>query len=107
MKYRMTLSTRFEFAYLPPATKLQQGNVFTPVCDSVHGRGGPLSRGGAALSRGGGCLPGGVSVRETPPHRAVMCGQYASYWNALLLVKCTHSVVFVLQQKFSHQLSNW
>ena len=25
--------------YLPPATKLRQGNVFTPVCDSVHRRG--------------------------------------------------------------------
>ena len=23
---------------LPPATKLREGNVFTPVCDSVHGR---------------------------------------------------------------------
>ena len=22
--------------YLPPATKLRQGNVFTPVCSSVH-----------------------------------------------------------------------
>ena len=25
--------------YLPPATKLRQGNVFTSVCDSVHGGG--------------------------------------------------------------------
>ena len=25
---------------LPPATKLRQGNVFTPVCHSVHGGGG-------------------------------------------------------------------
>ena len=49
--------------------KLRQGNIFTPVCDSVHGGGG-FSVGGS-LSRGGFC-PGGVSVqkgsvRETPP----------------------------------------
>ena len=25
-----------QIAFLPPATKLRQGNVFTPVCDSVH-----------------------------------------------------------------------
>ena len=36
--------------FLPPATKLWQGNVFTPVCHSVHGEGGSLSRG--SLSRG-------------------------------------------------------
>ena len=35
------------WSLLPPVTKLRQGNVFTPVCDSVHGE-------------------GGVSVRETP-----------------------------------------
>ena len=27
-------------ALLPPATKLRQGNVFTPVCHSVHMGGG-------------------------------------------------------------------
>ena len=74
---------------LSPATKLRQGNVFTPVCDSVHGgwclcpsmhhrshdQGG-LCPGGLCL--GGGLCPGwglcperkglcpGVSVRETP-----------------------------------------
>ena len=26
---------------LPPVTKLVQGNVFTPVCHSVHSGGGP------------------------------------------------------------------
>ena len=25
-----------DMAFLPPATKLWKGNVFTPVCDSVH-----------------------------------------------------------------------
>ena len=41
--------------FLPPATKLRQGNVFTPVCDSVQA---------GSLSRGGLC-PGGVSVRRS------------------------------------------
>ena len=31
--------------YLPPATKLGQGYIFTGMCDSVH-RGGVWSRGG-------------------------------------------------------------
>ena len=36
-KYRDTVECKVLF--LPPATKLRQGNVFTPVCHSVH-RGG-------------------------------------------------------------------
>ena len=65
---------------LPSATKLRQGNVFTPVCDSVHRGGGSLSRGslcpewvslsrrglcpGGSVSRAGGSLSRGVSIRE-------------------------------------------
>ena len=57
--------------YLPAATKLRQGNVFTPVCHSVH-RGisvpacttGHMTRGAVSVQ---GSLSGGVSVRETPP----------------------------------------
>ena len=77
------------YTYLPPATKLRQGNVFTRVCDSVHRDGlcpsihyrshdqGGLCPGGS-LSRGvsvqGGLCPGGslswgVSLRETPLDR--------------------------------------
>ena len=41
---------------------------------------------GAVSVQGGGSLSGGVSVRETP--RMVMCGQYASYWNAFLFLLC-------------------
>ena len=36
------LST-FGSSYYRPQTKLRERNVFTPVCDSVHGRGGSLS----------------------------------------------------------------
>ena len=47
----------FPLIFLPPATKLRQGNVFTlVVCDSVHRWG--LCPGGSAS--------GGVSVRKTP-----------------------------------------
>ena len=63
---------------LLPATKLRQGNDFTPVCDSVpsmhhrsHDKGGLYLRGGlcpeGSLSRGslsiGGICPEGVSVQ--------------------------------------------
>ena len=94
--------------FLPPATKLRQGNVFTPVCHSVH-RGEVSVQGGLCLggslsrevsfqgvsvlgvSVQGGLCPGGsmsrgvsvwreVSVR---PH-TVTSGRYASYWNAFL-----------------------
>ena len=57
-----------------PQTKLQEGDVFIPVCDSVHGGGG------RSLSRG---VSGG-SLSRRPPH-TVKSGRYASYWNALLL----------------------
>ena len=49
-------------AFLPPATKLGQGYIFTGMCNSVHGEGhGP----GGCMVRGmhgpGGCMvPGGV-----------------------------------------------
>ena len=48
-----------------PQTKLREGNVFTPVCDSVHGGGG------RSLSKG---VSGGlweVSVMETSPYSNV------------------------------------
>ena len=36
----ISVSAKSLIVYLPPATKLGQGNVFTGVCDSVHGGGG-------------------------------------------------------------------
>ena len=60
---------------------LGQGNIFTPVCHSVHrGEGGCLVPGGSVP--GGDLLPGGCLV-ETPPD-GYCCGRYASYWNAFL-----------------------
>ena len=40
----LSLSDLLSSVYLPPATKLGQGYVFTRVCDSVHG-GGDLAPG--------------------------------------------------------------
>ena len=58
---------------LPPATKLRQGNIFTPVCQSVH-KGvsvpacptGHMTRGSlfGGLCLGGGLCPGVVSVQR-------------------------------------------
>ena len=85
-----------------PQTKLRQGNVFTTVCDSVCKGGVSVQEGlylGGSLSRGvsvqgvsvqgslsRGSLSSGFYVRETPRRRTVTCGQYASYWNAFLLI---------------------
>ena len=114
--------------FLPAATKLGQGNVFTGVCDSVQEGGGGLVPGGwwSGPGVGGGLVPrglqffgglqffwgvsifsgglqffrGGVSnfsggspnfggspnyCQHPPPRIWLMSGQYASYWNALLL----------------------
>ena len=57
-------------SFLPSATKLRQGNVFTPVCQSVH--------------RGGGYLPQcmleytpwvDTRLRQTPPRQTHTPGQ--------------------------------
>ena len=61
-------------SFLPPTTKLRQCNVFTPVCDSVHGGlcpGGSLSRRGFSvrgyLSGGGVCVQVGLCQGDPPP----------------------------------------
>ena len=50
-----------------PQTKLREGNVFTPVCDSVHC---PMA-----------CLSGGSLSRRYLPVQW-KSGWYTSYWNA-------------------------
>ena len=75
--------------FLPPATKLEQGYIFTGVCDSVHGGGGCLVPGSVPGPRGawsrGGCLVPGGPGRD--PQDGYCYGQYASYWNAILLMR--------------------
>ena len=96
----LQITIRLNIIMLVVITKLWEGNVFTPVCHSVHrGGGGSLFKGppsksidvqgvcpgglcprGFSVQRGGGLCPRGISVTEIL--RMVMCGQYASYWNA-------------------------
>ena len=47
---------------LPPATKLRQGNVFTPVCDSVHWN--SLSQHAPQVTWPGGLCPGRSLSRD-------------------------------------------
>ena len=54
---------------LLPAMKLRQGNVFTPLCDSVH-RGGSLPRGSLC--------PGGVSVQGRSLSSGSLSGGFLS-----------------------------
>ena len=79
----------YSFDFYRPKRSFGQGNIFTPVCHSVH-RGGvpaPNFRGGGGV---GGCLlqifGGG------PPIFGIRSpfGRYASYWNAFLFLKCFH-----------------
>ena len=69
--------------YLPSAALLRQGNVFTPVCDSVHtpplGQTPPKDRHPPPLGRPPGRHP-------TPQGDDHCSGRYASYWNAFLFV---------------------
>ena len=105
--------------FLPAATKLGQGNVFTGVCDSVHGGGGgylPQCMLGCQTPPGADIPPGAdtplgadtpreqTSPREqTPPPGAdplpgqeadasirSMSSRYASYWNAFLFLNECH-----------------
>ena len=54
---------------LPPATKLRQGNVFTPVCHSVHG-------GVSAYGLGGG---GSHPQADTPPGQTPHLGRHPTW----------------------------
>ena len=74
MRVALTLDQdQFQFYFLPPATKLGQGYIFTGVCDSVHGGGEYLGRytpRDQVPPR-----PGTPPGPDTPP-RAVHAGRY-------------------------------
>ena len=56
--------------YLPSATKLRQGNVFTPVCQSFHSQGGS-----AAVQAGIHTAPGRYTPQQVHP-----LGRYTPPW---------------------------
>ena len=70
-----------------PQTKLREGNVFKPVCHSVH-------RGRVSACGFGGCLPLGPGVHPPlgrhPQPDTLRCrddhrsGRYGFHWNAFL-----------------------
>ena len=122
--YNVLLFLNNRSNFLPPATKLRQSNVFTPVCDSVH-RGRGLCQGDPPPERDPPRqrLPGQTPLdrdrpwTESPPGQRPPCtetsGRYASYWNVFLLnilrtscdfiVNLFQSVLF--SSDFSHQNS--
>ena len=93
---------------LPPATKLRQGNVFTPVCHSVILSFCP---GGSATPRAetpmGRHPLGRHPLGRHPPGQTLPCavhagirstvGRYTSYWNAFLLIYFGKNLVCIDQ----------
>ena len=73
--------------------------MFTPVCHSVHREGclvlggsGPRGVPGPGGTWAGG-VPGPRGVPGGDPPDGYCCGQYASYWNAFLLVNISQKVM--------------
>ena len=64
--------------FLPTANEVCEGDVFTPVCHSVHG-----GRPDPGLE---GCIPACIEADTPPPGDGYCCGRYASYWNAFLFL---------------------
>ena len=92
-------------AFLPPAMKLRQGNVFTSVCQEFCPQGGMCGEGGGMCGEGGcecwrgvegcawqgACVVGACMAHTPPPpyttrYGRSMRGRYTSYWNAFLLL---------------------
>ena len=74
-----------ELNFLPPATKLGQGYIFTGVCDSVNG-GGCLLRGRGVCSQGG--MPRGVCLVETPGTTPAAGGTHPTGMHSCLAKNC-------------------
>ena len=113
-------------------TKLRKGNVFTPVCQSFCSQGGYVHAGIHPPPRQAG-TPLGRQVptdrqadtppgRQNPPNRQAppctdtspplpadgyCCGQYASYWNAYLLICMYASTVMSVMCKICHNDRNF
>ena len=68
-----------------PATKLRQGNVFTPVCDSVHMGGGGLCPNMHHRSHDRGALSGPPGQKPPPQDRVP---PYSMGWAVRILLEC-------------------
>ena len=83
------ISDKRHLLYLPSATKLRKGNIFTSVCQEFCPRGG----GAGGLPRGvclvciTACTEADTPRQNPPPADGYCCGRYASYWNAFLLIQ--------------------
>ena len=93
--------------------KLRQGNVFKPICGSVHiggslsGRTPPPLR--DPLWTETPLVRDPTPPRQRPPHRTVMSGRYATYWNAFLcssriLYNFLDMILYILVFKAHHHL---
>ena len=122
---RLSAEKSHHWSFLPPANEVCEGYVFTLVCQSCCSQGGMCGRecvcgrghawqgackGWGHAWQGGmcgqvgmcgrGCVWQGVCMPYTPPdttrYGRSMGGQYASYWNAFLLIWILFSSSVVL-----------
>ena len=79
------INSKYDQNFYHPQTKLREGYVFTPVCDSIHGGAGVADT--PLLGRppvGRHSHP--PAWADNPPGWSIS-GRYASYWNAFLFSK--------------------
>ena len=88
-------------SFYRPQTKLRKGNLFTPVCDSVHGRRGISLNPGAVYNptrqtpQGRHLLPPSADTPQTATPDDGHCSKrYTSHWNAILLPTVREGNVF-------------
>ena len=98
---------------LQSPTKLRQGNVFKPICGSVHIGGSLSGRTPPRSETPPGQRPPLVRdptpPRQRPPNRTVTSGRYATYWNAFLcssriLYNFLDMILYILVFKACHRL---
>ena len=100
-----TLSICMSYCYkltlLPPATKLRQGNVFTPVCHSVHRVGVSATHPWADTPQGRCPSPAQCMLGYTPPHSA--CWDAVNKRAVRILLECILVCLLLSRKIYIHK----
>ena len=109
---KVFLSKRMPYTFslhYRPQRSCGQGNIFTPVCHSVH-RGGALPQCMLGYQHPPDHTPPPPEQTPPPPREAdssirSTSGRYASYWNAFLLYICF--ITLMVYFRLFVDLSGW